>query len=70
MVLAALADRLLGHAEHHAGLFVLGVGGRAGLVHFLQPTRAVVTHAGHDDAGGVRPANLAHERNSMSTDGR
>src|SRR5215468_8900627 len=46
-------DRLARHAEHHGGRLVLRDREGAGHLHFLQAARAVIAHAGHDDADRI-----------------
>ena len=43
---------------------------RAGIVHLAHAARAVVAHAGENQAHPLLPALTATERNSTSTEGR
>ena len=62
--------------EIQPGLLVLGDSERSGLLHLQHPARAVVAHAGHDDAHGVLAgvagsgAKEHIDRRAMSADQR
>src|ERR1051326_2843213 len=55
---AAECDGFFGHAEDDAGRFILRNRMAAGGGHFEKPLRAVVAHAGEDDADRVRAGGL------------
>lgn len=66
---ATQANRLLGHAKHHAALLVLRQRGRPGIAHCLQSAGAIISHARHDDTERVAPRRFG-QRTKQHVDRR
>ena len=50
MIDGAKLDRFLGHPENNATGLILGDRDGTLVVHFLEPTRSIVSHARQDDS--------------------